>query len=147
MATSIVNFSGVVKTNSTQTTASLDVYFVPPSNIAGKLCYVQCTYIGWDYTTGVATTSRDVITVTASWAQPLSGKSTTPLASHNFSPARRVSPHGPILCHIPEGQHQVTFTMQRINGGILAGSSTTNNYMNVVLKISPANSRQPPVNV
>jgi hypothetical protein len=137
MATSVVVFD-LPLVGATEPTK--EVIFKPPSNIAGKPCYVKCSYIAWDFTTGFANNSRDCMLVYASWTQPLSAKS-VPIGSRTGY--RTTYTHGPVLCYIPEGPHIVRFDVRNLeNGGLLAGSSTTTNFFRLVLNITPADSRQ-----
>lgn len=152
MTTSIVSFDAIVKSSGTFTVAEVESYFTPPSNIAGKLCYIECQSIQWDYQYGAPNTSRTTHTVYASWSQPRSctvengyTKPGAPLGILQYSPYYRVFPTGPVLCFIPEGQHLVSFTLERTDGGLLAATNTATNYMTLVLKITPANGRQPPL--
>lgn len=148
MATSVITFSGECTISSDSTTAELALTFDPPSNIAGKLCYVKCVSWGWDYTGTIAgLLSRDGFYFTASWSQPLcqwvtenGTKPGSPFASMNngwnYS-------HGPILCSIPNGNQTVTFTVKRYDGGAVTNGTPV--YFYAALEMVEANSRQNPL--
>lgn len=73
MATSAVNFQGNLTLNSDLCKGEVEFQFRPPSNIAGKLCYVDTKAFGlrWDetYTTPQV---YDSFLLRSSWAQPQS---------------------------------------------------------------------------
>lgn len=73
MATSAINFQGNLTLNSDLTIGEVEFQFRPPSNIAGKLCYVDTKAFGlrWDetYTTPQV---YDTFLLRSSWAQPQS---------------------------------------------------------------------------
>lgn len=73
MATSAINFQGNLTLNSDLTKGEVEFQFRPPSNISGKLCYVDTRAFGlrWDetYTTPQV---YDSFLLRSSWAQPQS---------------------------------------------------------------------------
>jgi hypothetical protein len=125
----------------------------PPLNIRGKLCYVECTFFGWDNYTSIspALDPRDIFYLTCDWAQPLCSTNTNgrtvpgaALAAFNNNISTGA---GPVLCRIPDGPHTLTFTVRRSDGRNIAGDTTNTNSCLVFLKIVPSNSRQPPIGV
>lgn len=153
MATSVFSFSGVLDTDAELKRGYLETTFDPPSNIAGKTCYVECTYWIYDNSTSPtpALTSRDAFVFTVSWAQSVSGTVTenttrigrVPMAGFNNNMCYSC---GPVLCFVPNGPHPVEFTVFRPDDGTIGGG-TTSNIFYAVLKIVPADSRQPQIGV
>lgn len=151
MATSVVSFllSGPA---TSLTKASFDTSFDPSSNIAGEHCYVECTAFSWDYGgTTVFPNTRDCMTLSTSWAQSVSAgvseRGTLPTVSCGSIVNNLFYGHGPILSYIPDGPQQVTFTIERTDGGNVANDLTNTNYLFVAFKMVNASSRQPPIGV
>lgn len=156
MATSTYTFMLNLDLSSDKTIASKEVMFTPPSNLSGKLCYVQSTFFNWDFRTSPATalTSRDTFTVYCSWATPQSGivtmdnngsrtmetKASLGFMNNNFSTST-----GPLLVSIPDGPHPVTFTVYRPDGKEVGGNGDDTGLLTLCLKFVQANSRQPPI--
>jgi hypothetical protein len=151
--TSVVSFTGTLSgIGATSTLAEIETTFTPPSNISGKLCYVESTFFTWDFGTGITPTqnSRDAFYVSCNWAQPLSAsvdsdvtKPTAPLAAqmnNNFYAT------GPVLCRIPNGPHPVRFSVYRPDKGYLNGASG-DCILALTLKIVALDSRQPLIGV
>lgn len=73
MATSAVAFRGLLTLNSSLNQGEAEMLFRPPSNISGKLCYVDCKsfVLNWDdlYTTPQ---THHAFLLSSSWAQPQS---------------------------------------------------------------------------
>lgn len=137
---------------STGSVASLSTTFDPPSEIAGKLCYVESTFFTWD--NGITSMSaNDCIYAECDWAQPFSyGQYLPGVATKSAAVAvwtGQVGPAfpGPVLCNIPEGSHTVTFKFTRYSNQSLNASTTDLNYVTLCLKIVPADSRAPPIGV
>jgi hypothetical protein len=152
MATSTLTFqlSGLAQSTTEQT---FSVQVDPPSNIRGKLCYVECTFFGWDHYTALSPSlnAKDVFYLTCNWAQPLSSTNTNgktlpgcALAAFNNN---FYTGAGPVLCRIPDGPHEVTFVVKRWDGGEVSDDLTNTNYALIFLKVVPANSRSPPIGV
>lgn len=156
MATSTYTFILNLDVSSDLTSAMKEVMFTPPSNLSGKLCYVQSTYFNWDFLTSPSPslTSRDAFAVYCSWATPQSGtvtmdnngsrttetKTNLAFMNNNISTST-----GPFLVSIPDGPHPVTFTVYRPDGGSISGSSDSTGLLTLCLKFVQANSRQPPI--
>jgi len=154
MATSVIAFSDrSLSVSSDKKSATITTFFTPPSNISGEHCYVECSFWAWDYTTAPTTAinTRDVLTLTASWAQTVSGtvtsQGTKPSVAFGSICNNICYGHGPILCQIPDGPHQVEFTISRTDGGDVAGDTTSDNNFLAVFKMVPADSRQPTIGV
>jgi hypothetical protein len=160
MATSVYAFRGIPQISSDLKIATLEIPFDPPSNIAGKNCYVECSAFAFDFGTTPAggLTSRDVITFTASWSQVCSGtvsddkaiSSTDTMPSgvtrHGRVPMAMLMnntcyPAGPVLCQIPRGPHTVTFTIFRPDGDTIAAGSL--NLFFALFKFCDTKSRPP----
>jgi hypothetical protein len=152
MATTVLTFnlSGTAQSTSEQV---FGVQVDPSANIRGKLCYVECTYFVWDNGTTItpAINSRDAFYLTCNWSQPMSGMNTNgktlPSAAlaafqNNFSYSS-----GPVLCRVPDGPHELAFSIKRVDGGKVNEDTTATNYALIFLKIVPADSRQPPIGV
>lgn len=156
MATSVVTFKGKPNTvtETDLTTQRISFQFTPPSNIAGKVCYVECASGIWDYggtVSGINT--RDLFIISVSWAQPLNASidnsdnrqlpGTAIAAGATNLPMSGI---GPVLCSIPNGPHEVTFTVRRVDGGDVTSNVSTT-FFYIALKIVPADSRQPQIGV
>lgn len=156
MATSVITFKGKPNTltETDLTTQRIIFQFTPPSNIAGKLCYVECASGIWDYggtITGIG--GRDLFMISASWAQPLNASIDN--SDNRQLPGTAIAIEatnlpmgsiGPVLCSIPTGPHEVTFTVRRVDGGNVTNNVDTT-FFYAVLKIVPADSRQPQIGV
>lgn len=156
MATSVFTFRGLPTLNSNRTLATINITFDPPSNLAGKLCYVECPAWNWDNKTEPTTaiTAHDLFMFTTSWTQPISGYVTPsteyPLgitmrnqAAFGFMFNNQCYSTGPILCQIPNGPHLVTINVYRTDGGEVGGDST--NIFTASLKFIEAASKSPPI--
>ena len=150
MATSAINFQSLLTLNTGLTRGECELEFRPPSNIAGKVCYVdiKAFALSWDdlYVTPQVHHS---FLLRSSWAQIQGGsvesstqKVNAPLAILNYSSQQSASL--PVLVYIPDGPHQLRFTVQRMDGGVI-GIATTDISMCILMSIVPANSRQPPL--
>lgn len=133
----------------TGSVAYMSSTFDPPSEIAGKLCYVESTFFTWDNGT-TSMTTNDCIYVECDWAQPFSyGQYASGVATKSAAvavwagTAMGFASPGPVLCNIPEGGHTVTFKFTRYSGQSL--TVVADNYVTLCLKIVPADSRQLPI--
>lgn len=74
MATSAINFQGLLTLNSDLNKAEREFTFRPPSNIAGKLCYVdvKAFALSWDETYTTPQSYHSYL-LRSSWTQPQSG--------------------------------------------------------------------------
>lgn len=160
MATSNFYFSSPATVSSSLTTAEATLSFTPPSNISGKLCYIQCSVWNWDFTSSPspALTSRDAFAFECSWSNPNSGVCSKLTDGTSFTQPNTAVvgvyfnnisyDTGPILAMIPDGPQQVTFTVFRPDGGSVAGTDGPNQgQFFASLKIVPADSRQPQIGV
>jgi hypothetical protein len=130
---------------------SFKTYFDPPDNIRGKLCYVEYSLFALKQQAGPSITSRDAFMVNSSWTTPFShtnvngrpGRAYQAMI-HSNSPRTKL---GAALCDIPGGSHQVTFDIARLDGGQITSNTTSNVYLLLGLKITPATFSQPPIGV
>jgi hypothetical protein len=136
-------------TETSVTSMNFEGSFTPPSNIAGKLCYVNAIY--FVFANGSAPTptinQADCFLVTCDWAQPWSvttnnsgSKLGAPLA---FMTNNRSYTSGPVLIRMPNNPHVVRFNVSRPDGNALTGSSGTS-ILTLHLSIIVANGKQPP---
>lgn len=156
MATSAITFQGYLVANSTQTEGELRLNFTPPSNLAGKLCYIQLKSWTMTWSTGYSNpTQIDTFFLKSNWNQiqaaTLSGETTT--TSERQLPAsllatKTLFENGngpPILANMPPGPHTVSFIVNRSGGGALSAATANDCYMTLIFEIVPAAGRTAPI--
>lgn len=125
MATSAVNFQGNLTLNTDLTKGEVEFQFNPPSNISGKLCYVDTKAFGmrWDetYTTPQV---YDSFLLRSSWAQPQSASVET-----NQDGPFRVETTLDAAANVTTATSLGEFTF--ITGTITSGSNTISNMTTV----------------
>lgn len=150
MATSTVHFEGTFTLNTAFTRGDWECTFTPPSNISGKLCYVEVKlfHMTWD-TTYTTPAPYHAFVLRNSWAQVQTMNveaSTqglrTPLAIMTYGGPYSVG--APTLVQIPAGPHPIKFWVQRLDLGPI-GAQLTDLDFTVLMTIVAADSRQTPL--
>lgn len=157
MATSAITFQGPVTLNSDFTTGTASFTFRPPSNLSGKDCYLEARAFAltWDETYATPQPHHSFL-LRSSWNQIQAG-AIEPISATNTEFTQRFNPplamltyqsmqsaSIPTLVSIPHGPHSVTFTISRLDNGVI-GIATTDIVMCVMITMVSANSRQPPI--
>lgn len=144
MATSAISFKGPVSfQNSYEVTLTFN--FKPPSNIEGKLCYVEVR--GFLVQFDAAVTFDPLgFTLECDWPQSQcyydnsgSINPRSPLAIYTTGGQRLQSQ--PVLVSMPCGPHDVTFTIKRVTPEPFSDIADVFIFLSIV----PANSRQSPL--
>lgn len=157
MATSAVSFLGPVTLSEDLKTGEARFTFRPPSNLSGRDCYLEAKLftLTWDESYATPQPHHSFI-LRSDWRQLQAGaiepvsstnadmtqRFNTPLAILTYQSMQSTSI--PTLVSIPDGPHTVTFSLCRLDDGVI-GISTTDMVMAVMLTMVPANSRQPPI--
>lgn len=147
--TSVHTFTLTNTNVSAATSLAFEGAFTPPSNIAGKLCYVYGTYFIFENGTAPTPTinAQDCFVVTCDWPQPWSvttNNSGTKLGAPLAFMTNNISdPSGPVLIHMPDNPHVVRFTVSKPDGNQVTGASGTS-QLTLHLNIVVANGKQPP---
>lgn len=157
MATSAISFIGPLVLNSDYTKGEASFLFRPPPQLTGTDCYLEARAFAltWDETY-ISPQPHHSFVLRSNWTQ-LQAAALEPISATNTEITQRFSPPLsilnyqsmqstglPTLISIPHGPHNVTFTVSRIDNGVL-GISTSDLVMAVMLTMVPANSRQPPL--
>ena len=150
MATSAINFESWFTLNSSYTLGECEFSFTPPSNISGKLCYVEAKIfaLSWDDIYATPQPYHSFV-LRGSWAQvqtrnvePRKEGLNTPLAVYHYGQASHTSV--PTLVQIPAGPHNVRFWLTRLDLGPMGVATTDLSFM-ICFNIVPADSRQTPL--
>jgi hypothetical protein len=150
MATSVYSFLGTATASSDLKTGSVTFNFDPPSNVRGKLCYVKANFFSWKYSVDptTAVVSRDSFSVRSSWTHIQCGDTTSLGTRPGVALATNQNAFsyssGPVLTSIPDGPHEVTFTVNRNSGDGVCGSGSTNTFF-IALEFVAANGRRAPI--
>lgn len=122
MATSLVTFDGPVDFHGSHLTGDVEFIFQPPSNLAGKLCYVECRLFHYSYTQRpLSIHEGDAFTLKMDWATPQAVTTnindTRPgsicATVSVYGPSNSV---GPMLVQIPNGPQRLRAVVAHSRG-------------------------------
>jgi hypothetical protein len=151
MATSAISFEGTFSLNTANTFGTLEFPIVAPDNLAGKLCYaeVQLFQVSWGTTYPSSASDHAFLLRQQGWTMPQSsriqGSSQSlvgvPIASMTYGGTGRGVP---FLFNMPQGGHLVTFTLERLDQGVISAGAGDPDFV-IVFNVVPAASRTAPL--
>lgn len=151
MATSTVSFEGTFSLDTAKTFGTYEFPFTPPENLRGKLCYAQATLFQLDWgTTYSSPSSNDTFVLRQQgWPMPHSVRVQKaaqslvgiPIACMNYGTR---GGGVPFLVNMPDGGHMVTFTLERLDLGVISSGDGDPDFL-IVFTIVPAASRPAPL--
>lgn len=151
MATSAITFESTFTLSSPYSTGECALLFRPPSNISGKLCYIEVKIFQmmWGTTYNTPDATHTYILRASGWTQPYSARVQGSGSQQVNGPLATLC-YGqnatglPILAFIPDGPHTVTFKVERLDLGTIGTALTDLDFI-ICMTIVPANGRQTPL--